>query len=111
MRVPYIVRIVGTGIVGGVLAFLATGAFHWAYLVALGVVLWMFGRAEDEPSRPASLAGKVKPGPDSAARRAGRPSREAQARATGPPLFLTRPPGRGFSGRGSPVDEGRIPSR
>lgn len=51
MYVPRIVRLLATGIGSGAAAFALTGTFHWAYLAALGSVLWLFSGADEQPRR------------------------------------------------------------
>ena len=42
--------LLGTGFVSGSLALALTGTFHWAYLAALGSMLWLTAVAAGQPS-------------------------------------------------------------
>ena len=49
-RVPSGARLLVTGLGCGLLAFLLTGTFHWAYLAALGSAFLLAVRASGQPT-------------------------------------------------------------
>jgi hypothetical protein len=57
MRVPRTASILGSGVAVGVAAYLITGTFHWAYLAALVLMLWLFSGSEGRGEKRPSAAG------------------------------------------------------
>ena len=66
-RVPSGARLLVTGLGCGLLAFLLTGTFHWAYLAALGSAFWLAALNSGQATEPGSSSRRTDEGARSGA--------------------------------------------